>query len=141
MKVYVAGPFFVQEQIKRVNQVIAVLEGEDIEFFSPKDANLWKPGDDPFRVLKGNTDAIDSCDTLIAITDDKDTGTMFEAGYAYAKYKRIIYMWFEHLDGQRFNLMLGCSGAVARDINELVRIVRVYKAGEKMQRQEELDLE
>ena len=37
-----------------------------------------------------NIDMVAQCDTMIAIIDDRDTGTVFEIGYASAMSKNII---------------------------------------------------
>jgi nucleoside 2-deoxyribosyltransferase len=129
MKAYIAAPFFNPAQTIRVEQVKSTLSMMGWAYFSPKDANLWKPGDDAIKVLNGNTDAINACDALVVITDDKDTGTMFEAGYAHAKGMPIIYVWFTRTPGQKFNVMLGVSGAVTYNLGELTKAldhVRVH---------------
>ena len=41
--------------------------------------------------FKGNVDNIDMADFVLAIYDGKDTGTMFECGYAYAKNIPVMY--------------------------------------------------
>lgn len=135
MRAYIAGPFFNPEQIKRVEMVKSTLTMMGWSYFSPKDANLWEPGANPITVLNGNTEAISGCDAIVVITDDKDTGAMFEAGYAHAKDMPIVYIWFDPKPGQKFNLMLGCSGSVTYNLDELAkaldyaRIHRVAKIG------------
>ena len=45
----------------------------------------------------------------MAITDEKDIGTIWEAGYAYGIGKEIVY-YAETLGDNPFNVMLGKSG-------------------------------
>ncbi len=55
-----------------------------------------------------------------AITDGKDPGTIWEAGYAYAKNIPVIYVAFTLGKEGQFNLMLAESGkAACRTVDEL----------------------
>ena len=49
-------------------------------------------------------------DFLIVNTRDKDIGTIWEAGYAYAKNVPIVYFCQGLPEGAKFNLMLARSG-------------------------------
>jgi nucleoside 2-deoxyribosyltransferase len=119
-KLYIAGPFFNPTQIERVEKVKECLDNiSGVDYFSPKDSNLWSPGDDEEEVFANNIEVIDECDAIVTITNDKDVGTMFESGYAYARGIPIIYLWVDRLRGQKFNLMLAASGVVCYTYNEL----------------------
>jgi nucleoside 2-deoxyribosyltransferase len=119
MRAYLAGPFFSPEQIKIVDDIAYVLRANGIEVYSPKDDNLFKPGMSVGAVLDENVKAIDASDFIVAITDGKDVGTMFEAGYAYATSKDILYVWLGHKPGMKFNLMLAASGNLALSLGDL----------------------
>ncbi len=121
MKAYIAAPWFTPEQLDKVERLKDTLNFCGIEFFSPKDENLFGENNTAsvFEVLDGNINAIIDCNFIIAITDGKDVGTMWEAGYAYAKGVPILYLWLDRQEGQKFNLMLAASGGVAYNMNDV----------------------
>ena len=57
-----------------------------------------------------NLHHIETSDFLLVNTRDKDIGTIWEAGYAYAFKKPIIYFCAGLPEGAKFNLMLARSG-------------------------------
>ena len=123
MKFYIAAPFFNKTQIEKVEVVKEMLLAKGFTFFSPKDDCLFEndKGMDSEAIFTTNIDEIDKCDGIIIITDDRDVGTMFEAGYAYGSgvYNR-IYAWIDHDKDANFNLMLAHSAdAVALGYKEL----------------------
>lgn len=121
--VYIAAPFFNNDQITRVELVKALLENKKLKYFSPKDDSAVKDINNPENrkeVFKLNHTAIDSSKMVIAITDGKDPGTIWEAGYAYAKNIPVIYVAFTLGKEGQFNLMLAESGVAAcRTVEEL----------------------
>ena len=112
MYVYLAGGWFSPNMLKAVEDIEQVLIDLNIRHFNPRKENLAKP-DDPSNKLKhifeGNIKAIDDCDLLIISTVDKDMGTIFEAGYAYARNKTIVYYNPFMTNREKFNLMLAQS--------------------------------
>jgi hypothetical protein len=118
--IYIAGPFFNPEQIQVIEDIKAVLDAQKLSYFSPKDECLYEPGKTtPEEVLDVNLEALERTDLTICVTDGKDPGTMFEAGWCYAKYVPIIYVWLGGLPGQKFNLVLAASGSVVRSYEQL----------------------
>ncbi len=121
MKVYIASGWFNKEQTRDLEDIKMVVKAHKLDMFSPKDECICPPDADIItqtNVFHQNLDAIYNCDFIIVNTRDKDMGSIFEAGYAKAKKKPIIYFCRE-LRGP-FNLMLSRSGiAVATDISEL----------------------
>ena len=118
---YIASGWFNPEQAKDLENIKIVLDELNIKYFSPKDEVLVNPTEGPEaqeRAFKANTVNITNGKFIIVNTRDKDLGTIFEAGYAYASGVPIIY-YCEGLRGM-FNLMLSRSGrAVATNIEEL----------------------
>ena len=118
--VYIASPFFNPEQVERVEQVKKILIEKGLTFYSPKDECVCDPkaGHD-FRqkVFAMNCRAIGRCKIILAITNDKDPGTIWEAGYAFGRFKPVIY----YCSGiKQFNLMLAESAvAVFTDLEKL----------------------
>lgn len=126
--IYIAAPFFNSEQIEVVENIKKILEEVDLKYFSPKDECMFKPGETtPKCVLDINTKALESTTLLVAVTDGKDPGTLFECGYSYAREVPILYVWLSHQAGQKFNLMLAASGDVALSYHSLEKKLRMFK--------------
>ena len=118
--VYIASPFFNDAQTRRLEYVKEILDDKQIRYFSPKDESLFVPGvTTPEEVFNSNMTALDVTSLLVCITDDKDTGTIFEAGYCSAKGIPIIYLWTTAQKGQKFNIMLAASGSVCKSYSQL----------------------
>lgn len=109
---YFASPFFNPEQVEREERMIKHLRGLGFRVFSPKEACHLNPkadGNMREKVFNDNCNAIDNSRAVFAVTDGKDMGTIWEAGYAYGTRKPIIY-FAETLGNNNFNLMLAESG-------------------------------
>jgi len=125
--VYIAAPFFNEKQLEIVEQIKLILMEDNIIYFSPKDESMFKQGDDPSVILESNCIAICDSQFMIAVTDDKDVGTMWESGFAYADGIPIVYLWLGYKPGMKFNIMLAASGAVAHSYSELQIQVRAMR--------------
>ena len=138
-KIYFASPFFNPEQVEREERLKAKLRDLGFEVFSPKEVYFCKPdeGDEVRQmVFDGNCKAIQECDILFAVTDGKDMGTIWEAGYAnginsvvYPSKKKTIVYYCETLsEGGKFNLMLAQSGDIIiidfLDMDQLPNLIR-----------------
>lgn len=109
---YFASPFFNPEQVEREERMIAHLRGLGFKVFSPKEScHLDAKASQQSRedVFSSNCHAIDTSRAVFAVTDGKDMGTIWEAGYAYGTRKPVIY-FAETLGDNQFNLMLAQSG-------------------------------
>ena len=97
-KFYLASPFFNEDEIKIYNEVIAILrKNKNIDLFVPREHefedghnmpnNVW--GKEVFLVDKN---AIDESEVVIVLNFGmySDSGTAWEAGYAYAK-EKVVY--------------------------------------------------
>lgn len=112
VRVYLAGPFFNEEQIERVDYIEDLLDKYGFDVFSPRQASRVTPNcsqEDMLATFKGNTDNIDRADFVLAILDGKDSGTNFEAGYAYAKKVPVLYFNETRPKEKGPNLMLALS--------------------------------
>jgi nucleoside 2-deoxyribosyltransferase len=58
---------------------------------------------------------LDECDIIIALTDGNDTGTAFEAGYAYARNKPIILI-SETLCSSANAMLIGAARAMIDNV-------------------------
>lgn len=109
---YLASPFFKDTQIQREEAVKNLLRNEGYTVYSPRENGVLTPdATDEVRtkIFKENCEAIQKSHRILAITDEKDIGTIWEAGYAYGIGKEIVY-YAETLGNNPFNVMLGKSG-------------------------------
>lgn len=123
-RIYLAGPWFKISQAEEHSRIYELIK-DNYDVFNPKLAGIVKTSDTSDRmvdILFGNIDAIDACQIVVAITDGKDMGTLWETGYAYANKKPIIY-YCETLGNAPFNLMLAKTGLVARNEEELLKLL------------------
>lgn len=130
-KVYLAGGWFSPAQEERLYAVKKIIEDAGFSVFFPKEDNLCPPdADDRQRKasFEGNCMDIRRSDLIVGITDERDIGTIWELGYAYAMDKPIVY-FAETLGDRGFNLMLAQSGiAVALSRDELSSIINDIEA-------------
>lgn len=109
---YFASPFFNPEQVEREERMIKHLRQLGFEVFSPKESchlDAKASANSREKVFTDNCNAIKSSKAVFAVTDGKDMGTIWEAGYAYGINKPVIY-YAETLGNNQFNLMLAQSG-------------------------------
>lgn len=109
---YFASPFFTPEQIEREERLKKHLRANKLNIYSPKESchlNSSASFKEQQLVFDENCKAIKDSAAVFAITDGKDMGTVWEAGYAYGINKPVIY-FAESLGKQQFNLMLAQSG-------------------------------
>lgn len=109
---YFASPFFNPAQIEREEALKDILRKQGLRIFSPKDEVFIPPEatlEQRDMAFKANCHAIKNSVAVFAITDEKDMGTIWEAGYAYGVNRPVIY-YAETLGDNMFNLMLAQSG-------------------------------
>lgn len=120
---YLASPFFKDSQIQREEAIKNALRNEMYTVYSPRENGILTPdATDEVRtkIFKENCEAIQKSHRILAITDEKDIGTIWEAGYAYGLGKEIVY-YAETLGDNPFNVMLGKSGiGIFTKYNDLV---------------------
>lgn len=140
MKVYFASPWFNPDQAERENRVKNKLRELGFNVWSPKDNCVCSPIADEvmrIKVFNDNCWNIQDCDILFAITDGKDMGTIWEAGYACGFNERnkvvgsdpikIVYYCETLGPNGQFNLMLAQSGNIVitkfEDLNKLPELI------------------
>lgn len=142
LKVYFASPWFRPDQAEREDRVKAKLRSLGFNVWSPKDNCVCSPIADAEmrnKVFLANVTNIHKADILFAITDGKDMGTIWEAGFACGlnlagNRQRIIVYYCETLgpDGQ-FNLMLAQSGdIVITKFEDLDKLPSLIESGSAM---------
>jgi len=120
-KVYIASPFFNPIQLERVKWIEENLETLRINFFSPRsfgtlqEMTIEEKRISSKKIYNSNVDNIRDCTVFLAVLDDKDTGTIFELGYAaaYAQFEADAGMWQNIItivsmsfEGKGLNVML-----------------------------------
>ena len=125
-RVYLASGWFNEKQEERRAFVKQAIIDAGFDIFSPKDEALVDPTssqDWREQVFKNNIKGISHAPFMVCITDEKDIGTIMEAGIAYALNIPIVY-FAETLGDNPFNLMLAQSGIVAcTSREELVKVL------------------
>ena len=127
IKVYLAGPFFSEEQVERVDFIEDLLASLDFDIFSPRQASKIKPGatkQDMLDTFRGNVDGIDRADFVLAILDENDSGTIFECGYSYRK---TPVLYFNETREKGPNLMLALSGGLPFITKQTVKATQLLK--------------
>lgn len=118
-KIYLAGGWFTPEQEELHTRLYNTIK-DSYDVFNPrKEGEITKgvtTNEKMSKILIGNIEAIQEADIVVVIYDYKDTGTIWEAGFAYACKKPIIY--YSETNGNKpFNLMLAKTGKYV--INQL----------------------
>ena len=132
IKIYLAAPFFNEEQKERIEFVENLLDRLKFDVFSPRRASTLKSGSplsEMEKTFNENIKHIDSCDFVLAILDTEDgckysdSGTVFEFGYAYSKNKPVLC--FNETRDKGANLMLAMSGKLPyiTKTNELASVL------------------
>ena len=144
MKVYFASPWFNPDQAEREERVKGHLRELGFNVWSPKENSSLSPITDPVireKIFSANVEHIKFCDIIFAITDGKDMGTIWEAGYAYGFNERNLAVGYDPIkivyycetlgsNGQ-FNLMLAQSGdIVITKFDDLDKLPELIEKGE-----------
>jgi nucleoside 2-deoxyribosyltransferase len=128
MKVYIAGPFFNPFQVAVIESIENLLaDSSDIEFYSPRtdgvvmNMTVEERKQNSKRLFDLNKSNILDADLVVAVIDDKDTGTIWEMGFAHAKGIDIVSFTNQNYG---VNLMLSESVvAHCRGIGELEDVI------------------
>lgn len=141
-KIYLASPWFNNIQAEREERVKNKLRKLGFNVWSPKENSDLSPIESQElreKIFSDNLREMDNCDIIFVITDEKDMGTIWEAGYAYGtrkilkKQEPIIVYYCETLGDGMFNLMLAQSGdIVITNFKNLDILPRLIKTGEKL---------
>ncbi len=114
-KIYLASGWFNPVQAEELTTLENIFDARSdyFDLASPRRIFVCPPGapqsvqDETFY---GNLRHIQQSDFLLVNTRDKDIGTIWEAGYAHAYAKPIVYFCAGLPEGAKFNLMLARSG-------------------------------
>lgn len=121
--IYIAAPFFNEEQLELVEAIEVCFDFNQIDYYSPRSEGVlmnMTPEEKKARmkyIFDKNVEMMDKADTMVAVIDNYDAGTMFECGYFYSKGKRIITITDNYYG---INIML--SAAVAAHCTEVSQL-------------------
>ena len=131
--IYIAAPFFNDEQLFDVQSIEALLEDRGFSFFSPR-KHTFTIKDLPEKereaaapkVFQSNVDGLSRSSLVLACIDHKDIGTAWEMGYMFknfeARRKNILTI---SMMGKASNVMLSqCSGGHFLGLRELSKFLR-----------------
>ena len=130
INIYLAGPFFSEQEISWINYVKRMLEIRGINVLSPMHENGIIKSDfteeQQREVFKADIKLLEQSNLVVALIDYEDGGTCFEIGYAY---KENIPVIGYKTSMNRLNNMLkfGCE-KVVYTIEQLVE--EIWKYGE-----------
>lgn len=97
MKIYLASPFFNDNEIANIRQAVEILNAKGHEVFVPMEHDVenresltnaeWAE-----EIFKIDKSGIDSCDVVVLLYGGmySDSGTAWECGYAYATGKKVV---------------------------------------------------
>jgi len=114
-RVYLAAGWFNPVQAEELDRLETIFDEREewIDLSSPRRIFVCPPNA-PKEVqnatFSGNLEHIEKADFLLVNTRDKDIGTIWEAGYAFANQRPIVYFCAGLPRGAKFNLMLARSG-------------------------------
>ncbi|MFY4776915.1 nucleoside 2-deoxyribosyltransferase [Metabacillus sp. RGM 3146] len=127
MKVFIASPFFDEEEKERLRYIENVLKNiKGLETFTAVDSQfrMLKFGSQPWRdaVFGNDLSHLHEADVVLAVHDSgnnkgPDSGTMWEIGYAYAN--RIPIVLFKEKKGAVNLMIAGSPRAVLQSRAEL----------------------
>ena len=125
MKIYLAGPWFTDEQAEEHNRLLkALTERTNYEIFNPRingEIDTSTNRDKMSQILIGNIEGISSSNVVVAIYDGKDTGTIWETGFAYAK--KIPIIFYAEKPTTKVNLMLAKTGEFVNNVDDLIAML------------------
>lgn len=144
--IYFASPFFNEEQVEREERLKKKLRELGFLVWSPKEnCNCPPDASDELRqeVFYSNTNAMVMCDIIFVVTDGKDMGSIWEAGFVCGwnefcgyfttsyREKKVVY-YCETLGSGQFNLMLAQSGdVVITEFGQLDKLEELLQSGNK----------
>ena len=136
-KIYLASGWFNPTQDAELTQLEKIFDdrADHFELASPRRIFICPPNapkEVQDETFSGNLHHIETADFLVVNTRDKDIGTIWEAGYAFAHKRPIVYFCAGLPEGAKFNLMLARSGIkVCTSFEELENYLdRTIETGE-----------
>ena len=122
-QIYFAGPWFTEkgESLYKYCQVICKsIEDNHYNVYFPKEHNCPTAR----QTFESNVEAIKDSEIIIALIDEKDTGTAWELGLAYAMHKTIFLLVLDETSlKSKTNIMLAYNGTCVK-LKDLYKILQ-----------------
>ena len=142
-QIYIAAPFFTQTQLIAVEMVENIIRKHGMAFYSPRlDGVLMtmtpeqRLANAP-KTFKRNCVQIANAASVLAILDERDSGTTWELGFAYAVRRYTLNSHSFRIFGYRnnpaptMNIMLRqCLDAFVESPDQLDLLLSNYAAGQ-----------
>ncbi len=142
-RVYLASPWFSEVQSAEERDLARIIRECGLDLHSPREDVVVSPGASALEritAFNSNIMGLHNVDLVIVNTRDKDMGSIFEAGYAYALHwnyevlraagmvdERIQIVYYAYGLSGKFNLMLAQSGcAVLTSPDDLRDWLTIY---------------
>lgn len=97
MKIYLASPFFNEEELEVYRRAISLLRAEGYEVYVPQEHTIegaWSLSNEDWaqQVFIEDCYAIDGCNVVMVLNFGlySDSGTAWEAGYAFSAGKSVV---------------------------------------------------
>lgn len=126
MKIYLASPFFDNEERARVKLVKHILRSKGFEVFVPmehkvENAEAISNFEWGSAVFKMDKNAIHSCDVMVVLYDGlySDTGTAWECGYAFANNIPVVMVCPQIYMGRSSLMMVNGCYSCLHSLSEL----------------------
>ncbi|SSW82679.1 ribokinase [Klebsiella pneumoniae] len=119
-KIYLAGPFFSISELWLVEKIKAIFELYNIEVFSPYHA--VGVSNNSYQIAQADLQGLENADTIFAISNNFDPGTIFEIGYARAL-KKNVFMYLNYAAKKDLTMFEG-TGCVISDVIDFL----IYRA-------------
>lgn len=129
-KIYLASPFFTEKELVVYKQAISLLRNAGYQVYVPQEhtiPNAWDLSNQDWaqQVFVEDCYAIDDCEYVMVLNFGmySDSGTAWEAGYAYGKGKTVVQVLCGG-ENATYSLMMmnGCDNIV-----ELPQVAHFHK--------------
>ena len=117
-KVYLASPFFNDEELENVKRAEKILVNKGFDLFSPRKIEVDKErySNDIWanKIFEKDREAIKSSDVVVALYYGMytDTGTAWEIGFAYGINKKVLIVCMNENDNQSLMIINGASNTI-----------------------------
>lgn len=132
--IYIAAPFFNEEQLLLVQAVEAVLDFNNMPYYSPRSEGVlmnMTPEQKKERmkyIFDKNVEMLLLADVIVAVIDNYDTGTVWEIGFAFAKGKPVITLTDKDYE---LNIMIKqCVKSHCKTVEQIPQAVKGSYIGE-----------
>jgi len=144
--IYLASPFFTPTQLATITAVEATIKAAGLALYSPRNDGVltqMTPEErqrSASKIFRLNCSNIIHAEGVVAVLDEKDTGTTWELGFAYyhRRYFSGRFRIFAYTSTEvKMNVMLAqCFDAHAVGLDQLKYVLELFAAGTEAQKPE-----